>query len=418
MQKASGISSIQNAGDVNVTLGVGVDGYILSYDHDTGKFVLIEAPAGGSVALADCTDVNFSLGAGVDEYAVCWDNDTTKFVLRQITQGACLLASGATVGAASQVQAFTNGVKTGLIYPSANSTTAIKLCQADGSTGVIVVDTTNKRVGINCTPSNTLELAGNATGRPDIVLDSQDNSYGYIHSKTSAQRLIFAGGSSASSAQGGYFQVIGNEWTGAEGSRGRVVFTCGLPSNAVGQEGSLTVYTGGSERLCIYTGGNIAIGGVTPGTILDVGLSDAGTNAVVNVLTVRHASSGTPAAGFGAGLIFGLESTTTENQSAGRVYAVWNEATHASRKAQLVFTAYDTAEREAIRIGADGSAATIGFLGATPSARLAHVADVKGDYAAGDLDSEAEVINAVNALAAAINSLNSVVETFGFRATS
>ena len=100
------------------------------------------------------------------------------------------------------------------------------------------------------------------------------------------------------------------------------------------------------------------------------------------------------------------------------IQAIWIEATHATRKAALILTAYDTAEREGIRIGANGSAATLGLLVATPSAQLAHVADVKGDYAAGDLDSEAEVISMANALAAAINSLNALVETFGLRASS
>jgi len=32
--------------------------------------------------LQDADDINVSLGAGVDEYALCWDNDTAKFVLR------------------------------------------------------------------------------------------------------------------------------------------------------------------------------------------------------------------------------------------------------------------------------------------------------------------------------------------------
>jgi hypothetical protein len=32
--------------------------------------------------LQDADDINVTLGAGVDEYALCWDNDTAKFVLR------------------------------------------------------------------------------------------------------------------------------------------------------------------------------------------------------------------------------------------------------------------------------------------------------------------------------------------------
>lgn len=33
MQKASGIGRVQDGSDVNVTLGAGVDGYSITYDH-------------------------------------------------------------------------------------------------------------------------------------------------------------------------------------------------------------------------------------------------------------------------------------------------------------------------------------------------------------------------------------------------
>lgn len=83
------------------------------------------------------------------------------------------------------------------------------------------------------------------------------------------------------------------------------------------------------------------------------------TNQIFNILELRHDTSGIPAAGFGAGLAFQLDSSTTENQNAARIAAVWTEATHATRKADLVLSAYDTAEREGLRIRATGSAALL-----------------------------------------------------------
>ena len=182
------------------------------------------------------------------------------------------------------------------------------------------------------------------------------------------------------------------------------------------------------------TGGSVGIGNSAPGTPLDINYPSAITNTVANVLTIRHASSNIPAAGFGVALIFGLESSTTENQSAGRVYAVWSESTHATRKAQVVFTAYDIAEREGLRIGANGSASTVGFLGATPSAQLAHVADASTTHAVTDpIDSPADadalredlVTNVIpsvetqlNNLGTKINSILTTLETFGLHATS
>ena len=71
----------------------------------------------------------------------------------------------------------------------------------------------------------------------------------------------------------------------------------------------------------------------------------------------------------GAGQLFQLESSTTAAQSAARIQALWNDATHATRKADLVLTAYDTAEREGLRIRGDGSGPAIGFYGVAPIAR-------------------------------------------------
>ncbi len=53
-------------------------------------------------------DVNVTPGVGVDEYALTYDNDTAKFVLRAPFAG--LLATGATTGATAQAQAFTVGI--------------------------------------------------------------------------------------------------------------------------------------------------------------------------------------------------------------------------------------------------------------------------------------------------------------------
>ena len=57
---------------------------------------------------------------------------------------------------------------------------------------------------------------------------------------------------------------------------------------------------------------------------------------------------------------------------------------------------YDTAEREGLRIRGNGSVPVIAFLGATPQASIAHVADANVAYGAGDLDTEGEIITALN----------------------
>ena len=153
--------------------------------------------------------------------------------------------------------------------------------------------------------------------------------------------------------------------------------------------------------------GNVGIGTTDPATKFHTLLSSAATNAVTNVVTIGHDTTGTAAAGFGAGQLFTLKSSTTAAQSAARIQALWYEATHATRKADLVGTAYDAGgERELWRGRANGSAPAIGFLGAAPSARKAHVADPTGGAT---VDAEART---------AINSILATLEGFGLHATA
>ncbi len=125
------------------------------------------------------------------------------------------------------------------------------------------------------------------------------------------------------------------------------------------------------------TAGDIAMtGGLNAGTATGAAagqvlatISDAGTTNVVNSVTLTHNSSGTPAAGFGLDFAVNLNSSTTDDQNAFLMRTVWATATHASRKAQTRFFAYDTAARRVIDLEASGSAAMIGFLGAAAVVR-------------------------------------------------
>ena len=93
------------------------------------------------------------------------------------------------------------------------------------------------------------------------------------------------------------------------------------------------------------------------------------TNTATRIVTWNHNSTGTPAAGFGQNTRWRLKSSTTDDRTVAINYITWVVATDASRTARVVHTVYDTAEREAFRIEANGSAAMIGFLGAAAIAR-------------------------------------------------
>lgn len=90
------------------------------------------------------------------------------------------------------------------------------------------------------------------------------------------------------------------------------------------------IVTNSVERLSI-TGGASTGGAATLTNVT------ANTNTVQDVLTVRSNSTGAAAAGFGARQLFQIESSTTDNQDAGGVGAIWTTATHASRTSANVF---------------------------------------------------------------------------------
>lgn len=64
-------------------------------------------------------------------------------------------------------------------------------------------------------------------------------------------------------------------------------------------------------------------------------ITDSATTTITDLMTFGHGTSGTAAAGFGAGILFNLESSTTDDQNAARLAVSWTVATHASRTSAL-----------------------------------------------------------------------------------
>ena len=62
---------------------------------------------------------------------------------------------------------FSGSVTTPIIKPAADSTTAVKITKANGTTAVVTVDTTNTRVGIGKTPETTFDVEGNVRTNGD-----------------------------------------------------------------------------------------------------------------------------------------------------------------------------------------------------------------------------------------------------------
>lgn len=107
---------------------------------------------------------------------------------------------------------------------------------------------------------------------------------------------------------------------------------------------------------------------------------DANNSTVVDTLSIEHRPTGTPTAGMGTAIAIKGKSSTTALQNMARLYAAWETATHASRAAKVVLSAYDfSGEKVLIEGGVTGaSTPKLGFLGATPQPRLAISGDTYG----------------------------------------
>lgn len=321
------------------------------------------------------------------------------------------------------------GLTTAYVKPAADSETGVQIRRADGTTAVVNVDTTNQRVGIGTTGP------GNKLGVADAI--SVGSSYAALTGTNASNGMIIEGNVGIGTTAPGNKLHVSNsvldttpivKFDNSYDSAGAISsLALGLsgPSTFGGDYFYLTSIGNANNDvdfrieqkfsyestprafLTIKSSGNVGIGTTGPVTLIHGVKTDAVTNTITNILTFDHASSSAPAAGFGGGINLQLKSSTTAAQNAARLAWLWQTATHASRAADVVMYASDyAAEREIWRGRATGSAAAIGFLGATPSPRLSHIADPSGGST---VDAEAR---------AAIGSILTALETFGLVATS
>lgn len=106
---------------------------------------------------------------------------------------------------------------------------------------------------------------------------------------------------------------------------------------------------------------------IAPSGLTTFNLRDAATTTDSNALVIDHFSSGTPGVGYGSGIKFQLQSSTTVSRDNSRICGVWATATDASRKGRLVFLVSDnTTEREGLRIETDGTNALVSLTATSP----------------------------------------------------
>lgn len=93
------------------------------------------------------------------------------------------------------------------------------------------------------------------------------------------------------------------------------------------------------------------------------------TNAIGVAILANHRTTGTPAAGLGSALKYQLQSSTTADQDAAQISAVWSDPTHATKSAYLAFATVNAggALTEQMRLTAAGNFG----VGALPPGYLA-----------------------------------------------
>lgn len=308
--------------------------------------------------------------------------------------GPYLLASGATTGASSQAQTFTNGIIGPTWKPSADSTTALQLQNAAG-TAVVTVDTTNNRLslpfGVVYSGSSQLVrfdavnaniflgASGNAsvsgannTGIGEVALASLTSGannfgsgYGALYSNSTGSNNCALGVMAMGYATNPTGVVAVGSYSGLRAMGQNSVFIGYMAGNH--ETGTQRLYIDSFDRTDEATGRissllygefNLAVASqlLRVNGVLQPLMTDGVTAAVTNVLVVGHNSSGTPAAGYGSRVLFELESSTTADQTAAALDVVWNDATHASRTSKLVASIVQSGTLyELLSLGASGA---------------------------------------------------------------
>jgi len=345
---------------------------------------------------------------------------------------AYLLAAGATTGATSQAQAFTNGIIASKIYPSANSTNALGFYRANGTTQDFYYDSTNGRFSVGGVPTISAFSIITDTGGPSNGLLFENtggtlspnftikNTSGTRFIRTTGTDILFMNGAGSPThtfgAAGeltisGLFSVAGLTVSHPNGDP-TVIFTSGAANSSTslrlisrvasvdkgwfiqnrGPADSpnnrlLFFDTSVVERFTILDGGGIGINQSNPTSFLDV---PAGASAkaslrirsgtwpttpndgdiVNNGSAIAMMVNGTSAVNTDGGLAVWMQSSTTA-RNVGRLLWQYTDKTDATRATRGSVTAFHTStEHKPITWGANSGGALLSFYDiVTPIAR-------------------------------------------------
>ncbi|MDO8511837.1 MAG: hypothetical protein Q7S57_01075 [bacterium] len=266
---------------------------------------------------------------------------------------------------ASGLISTTSGIITPKIYPSADSTTAIQINKADGTTNVLNVDTTNARVGIGtASPATALDVNGNVT-----IANG-----GYIYSSgASPASLKLASGATYPGATLNAQYALTISTQNAANSLSNMIFHLGTGTGA-GDLGAWKWISGWQNdvRMLLTPAGQLGIGTTAPQSLLDV-QGPVGTGAVGAGILTLATKELTIIDGDELGRInFNSPLATPGSDAILAGASIWAEADDTfsitNNSTELVFgTATTSAAIERMRID---SAGNVGIGTTSPTAQL------------------------------------------------
>ena len=275
-----------------------------------------------------------------------------------------------------EVDGFTTGTTRVLTPPNADATIAgLEVAQT-----FTVAQTFNEGIRVNASrpadvtiqglPSNPTQFSGIwfAQASPDNSNFSflGDGTNTYLNSATN---LFVRSGNTTIMVVKQYRTILGFNLDGSEGVTTAALSV--IPPNAsysgivllgnVSQSGNMLEIRDSS--------GNVQAIEAPDGSATRR-VRDAGTTNTPSTLTLGHNSSNTPATGFGSGLHFQLESSTTEDRDAGALQVLWDVATDASRAAEArLVTYYTSTAQTGFRQRSASGGVQHGAYGVTPVSR-------------------------------------------------
>jgi hypothetical protein len=170
------------------------------------------------------------------------------------------------------------------------------------------------------------------------LVHTHDDRY-YTEAETDA---LLAGYLTQAAADARYGQLgAANTWALAQTFTGQALGhsnnTASSPAFSFSGDTNTGIYNSTTDTIAFATSGSprmsITTASISMLLVPTASITDAITNTTSLVGDWRHASSGTPANGFGSQHLYRLQSSTTANQSAAAENVYWVDATHASRSA-------------------------------------------------------------------------------------